>query len=114
MRRSNMSVEVRILHCMMCYFDLPGEGGGDIAGIAGVNMSLGLLRDIQAVQQMPIVEVDNTHFSLVSGTCVRVPNLAVMPEMLAATPPGNYMGSYAANAPNTELVWPHNFHILLS
>lgn len=56
-RRPNTSVEVvQILHRMMRDVELPGEGGGGIA-----DMSMGLLGDIRAAQ-MPIVEVDNTHF----------------------------------------------------
>ena len=35
-----------------------------------------------------------------------VPTLAVMPDHLAAAPPGNYLGPYAADALNTELVRP--------
>ena len=98
-RRHGTSVEVRILHRMMRYFELPNAGG------AGMDLSMGLLGDVRAAQ-IPVVEVDNTVFSLVGGAGVRVPTIAVMPDQLAAAPPGTHLGPYGADAPDTELIRP--------
>ena len=69
-----MSAEVRVLHWMMRNYELPGAGGE-----AADDLSMGLLLDISAAQ-MPVIEVDNTHFSHVGGAGVRVPTVAVMPD----------------------------------
>ena len=101
MRRPNNTAEVRILHRMMRYFELPRAGGGG----AAVDLSMGLLGDVRAAQ-IPVIEVDNTPFSLVGAGGVRVPTAAVMPDRLAAAPPGTYLGPYAVDAPDTELIRP--------
>lgn len=97
-RKSGTSVEVRILHRMMRYFDLPGDG------VEAADLSLGLLGDVRAAQ-VPVVEVENALFSLIGGA-VRVPTVAVMPDQLATAPPGSYLGPYGADTPGTELVRP--------
>lgn len=99
-RKAGTSAEVRILHRMLRYYDLPGdEIEPDVA-----DLSMGLLGDVRAAQ-VPVVEVDNTLFSLIGGA-VRVPTVAVMPEHLAAGPPGSYLGPYGVDTPGTELVRP--------
>ena len=65
-RTIGTSVEVRILHRMMRYFELPDGGGG-----AATDLSMGLLGDVRAAQ-MPAVEVDNSMFSLMEAGGVRV------------------------------------------
>ncbi|KAI2511047.1 hypothetical protein MHU86_3359 [Fragilaria crotonensis] len=97
-KKPNTGVEVRVLHRMMRYFELPGDGGGL------VDLSMGLLGDVRATQ-MPVVEVDNSHFSLILAG-VRVPTMASMPDRLAAAPPGTALGPYAAGTPNTEVIRP--------
>ena len=99
MRRIDSSVEVRILHRMMRYFELPSAGG------RGMDLSMGLLGDVRAAQ-IPVVEVDNTVFSLIGAGGVRVPTAAVMPDRLAAAPPGTFLGPYPPEAPDTEVVRP--------
>ena len=99
-------VEVRVLHRMMRYFELPGGEGGGIA-----DLSLGLLGDVRAAQ-IPAVEVDNTHFALIAGAGVRVPTNAVMPDQLAAVPPGIFLGPYGADVPGTEVVRPRVIQVL--
>ena len=96
-RRHDTIVEVRILHRMMQYFELPSAGRG------GVDLSMGLLGDVRAAQ-VPVVEVDNTVFSLIGAGGVRVPTMAVMPDQLAAAPPGTLLGPYAPDAPDTEVI----------
>lgn len=88
----------------MRYFELPGEGVGM------VDLSMGLLGDISAAQ-MPAVEVDNSHFSLIGGG-VRVPTSAKMPDYLAAAPPGTALGPFGADAPGTEVVRPQIMQII--
>lgn len=105
-RKSGTSVEVRILHRMMRYYDLLGD---DAEGTAA-DLSMGLLGDVRAAQ-VPVVEVDNSLFSLIGGA-VRVPTLAVMPDQLAAAPPGSYLGPYVADTPGTELVRPRMTQVL--
>lgn len=100
-RTQGMGVVVRILHRMIRYFELPGGGGG-----GAVDYSLGLLGDVRSAQ-IPVVEVDNTVFSLIGGAGVRVPMTAVMPDHLQAAPPGTTrLGPFGADAPNTEVVRP--------
>lgn len=103
-RKPDLSTEVRILHRMMRYFELPTEGG------RMVDLSMGILSDIRAAQ-IPTVEVDNTHFSLI-GAGVRVPTVALMPDHLAAAPPGAYLGPYGAEAVGTEVVRPRITQVL--
>ncbi|KAI2512520.1 hypothetical protein MHU86_1973 [Fragilaria crotonensis] len=71
------NVEVRILHRMLRYYELPG----DKAGGEAADLSMGLLGEVRAAQ-IPVVEVDNSLFSLIGGA-IRVPTVAVMPELLA-------------------------------
>lgn len=104
-RTRGTSVEVRVLHRMMRYFELPDGGGGGI-----IDLSMGLLGDVRAAQ-IPVVEVDNTHFSLIGGA-VRVPTVATMPDQLAAAPPGTYLGPYAPDTPGTELVRPRTTQVI--
>lgn len=99
-RTQGMGVVVHILHRMTRYFELPGGGGG-----GAVDYSLGLLGDVRSAQ-IPVVEVDNTVFSLIGGAGVRVPTTAVMPNYLQAAPPGTHLGPFWADAPNTEVVRP--------
>jgi hypothetical protein len=70
-----------------------------------VDYNLGLLGDVRSAQ-IPVVEVDNTVFSLIGGSGVRVPTMAVMPDRLQAAPPGNYLGPFGAEAPDTKIVRP--------
>jgi hypothetical protein len=106
-RTTGTNAEVRVLHRMMRYFELPDAGGA-----AAADLSMGLLGDIRAAQ-MPVVEVDNTHFSLVvGGAGVRVPTVAVMPDRLLAAPPGAYLGPYGGDAPSTEVVRPRMTQVL--
>ena len=83
---------------MMRYVEIPEEGGGLI------DLSLCLLEDIRAAQ-MPAVEVNNGHFSLVSAD-FRVPTAEVMPDRLAAAPPGISLEPYGPGTPDTEVVQP--------
>ena len=92
-RGASTKVEVRVLHRMLRYFELPGGVGGSV-----VDLSLGLLGDVRSAQ-IPVVEVDNSQFSLIGGAGVRVPKIAVMADQLEAAPPGNFLGPYAADAP---------------
>ena len=105
-RTRGTAVEVRILHRMIRYFELPGAVEGGM-----VDLSLGLLGDVRAAQ-VPVVEVDNTDFSLIGGTGVRVPTVAFMLDQLEAAPPGSFLGPYAADAPGTELVRPRTTQVL--
>lgn len=75
-----------------------------------IDLSMALLGDVRAAQ-MPVVEVDNSHFSLI-GAGVRVPTIAVMPEQLAAAPPGVYLGPYGADDPDTEVVRPRMTQVI--
>jgi hypothetical protein len=42
-----------------------------------VDLSMGLLGDVRAAQ-VPVIEVDNTQFSLVAGAGIRVPSIAAV------------------------------------
>ena len=99
-RMRGTSVEVRVLRRMMRYFELPGGGCGGM-----VDLNIGLLGDARAAQ-IPVVKVDNSHFSLIGGTGVRVPTVAGMLDLLAVAPLGTYLGPYAIETPGTELVCP--------
>lgn len=101
-RTTGARVEIRVLHRMMRYFELPGGGGG---GGAVVDLSMGLLGDVRAAQ-IPVVEVNNTIFTLMGGGGVRVPTLAVMADHLDAASPGIFLGPFAADVDNTELIRP--------
>lgn len=106
LKRPDASVEVRILHRMMRYFELPNEGGARM-----IDLSMALLGDVRAAQ-MPVVEVDNSHFSLI-GAGVRVPTSATMPEQLMAAPPGvQHLGPYGADDPATEIVRPRMTQVI--
>ena len=107
-RRAGTGVEVRVLHRMMRYFELPGDAVGGVT-----DLSMGLLGDVRAAQ-IPVVEVDNSHFSLIGGAGVRVPTIATMPDHLAGAPPGTTLGPYAANAPDTELLRPRITQVIPS
>lgn len=104
LKRPDASVEVRILHRMMRYFELPSERGRMI------DLSMALLGDMRAAQ-MPVVEVDNSHFSLI-GAGVRVPTVAGMPEQLMAAPPGIHLGPYGADEPGTKVVRPRMTQVI--
>ena len=91
-------VEIRVLHRMMRYFELPGAGGDGIA-----DLSMGLLGDVRAAQ-VPVVEVDNSMFALVGGAGARVPTTAVMLDRLEAAPPGTFLGPFAPEDADTELI----------
>jgi hypothetical protein len=93
-------VELRILNRKLRFFERPGAGGGVVT-----DLSLGLLGNIRAAQ-IPTVELDNSHFSLIGGVGVSVPTVAVVSDHLEATPPGSYLGSYAVDASGTEMVRP--------
>lgn len=103
---NNTGVEVRILHRMMRYFELPGVEGG----VEMTDLSMGLLGEVRAAQ-MPVVEVDNTHFSLIAGAGVRVPTVAVMPDQLLLAA-GGHLGPYGADAPNTEVLRPRHTQVI--
>lgn len=104
-RTNDTRVEVRILHRMMRYFELPGEGGGT------ADLSMALLGDVRAAQ-IPVVEIDNSHFSLIGAAGVRVPTIATMPDQMAVAPPGTMLGPYAADTPGTELVRPRIMQVI--
>jgi hypothetical protein len=100
LRTSGTGVEVRILHRMIRYLELPGADGGGI-----VDLSMGLLGDISAAQT-PAVTVDNTHFSLIGNAGVRVPTVATMRDHLDTAPPGGVLGPFGPEVPGTEVVRP--------
>ena len=103
-RKPDGGAEVKVLHRMMRYFELPGEGRGV------VDVSMALLGDVRAAQ-MPVVEVDNSLFALVTAG-VRVPTWETMPDQLAAAPPGTFLGPYAAGEPDTEVVRPRLIQVV--
>ena len=103
-RRAVTGLEIRVLHRMMGYVELPEKGG------RLVDLSMALLGDICAAQ-MPVVEVDNSHFSLVTAG-VRLPMEAVMPDRLAAAPPGVSLGPYGPGRPDTEVVRPRAIQVI--
>lgn len=107
-RTTGTKAEVRILHRMMRYLELPSDGGGGL-----VDMSMGLLGDVRAAQ-VPTVEVDNTHFSLIGNAGVRVPTVATMADHLDAAPPGGYLGPFGADVPGTEVVRPRVTQVIPS
>ena len=74
------------------------------------NLSVGLLVDILAAQ-MPVIEVDNTHFSL-NGAGERVPTVAVIPNQLLMLGAPAALGPYGADVPDTELVRPRHKKVL--
>ena len=100
-RGTGTQTEVRILHRMMRYLELPGDNGG--GGM--IDMGMGLLGDVRPTQ-VPVVSVNNTHFSLVGNAGVRVPTVATMADHLAAAPPGVFLGPFGAEVPDTEVVRP--------
>jgi hypothetical protein len=100
LRTHGTGVEVRVLHRMIRYLELPRADGRGL-----IDISLGLLGDISAAQA-PAVAVDNGHFSLVGNAGVRVPTLATMRDHLDTAPPGGYIGPFGAEVPNTEVVRP--------
>ena len=75
------------------------------------DLSKGLPGDVGAAQ-VPVVEVDNTQFSLAAGAGNRVPIAAVMTDQLEAAPPGNFLGPYAADTQNNELIWPQMSQVI--
>ena len=100
LRTSGTGVEVRILHRMIRYLELPGADGGGI-----IDLSMGLLGDISAAQT-PAVAVDNTHFSLIGNAGVRVPTVATMRDHIDTAPPGGHLGPFGLEVPGTEVVRP--------
>lgn len=104
-RKVDVSVEFRILHQMMQFFELPGDGGMDVA-----DFSMGLLLGNIRAAHMPVVEVDKTHFSLI-GAGVQVCTAAVMPDHAVGAE--RYLGPYyAADTPKTELIRPRYTQVL--
>lgn len=102
LRTSGMGVEVRILHRMIRYLELPaGANGGGI-----VDLSMGLLGNISAAQTPAAVAVDNTHFSLIGNAGVRVPTVATMRDHIDTAPPGGHLGPFGPEVPGTEVVCP--------
>ena len=99
-RTHGTAVEVRVLHHMMRYLELPGGDGG-----AMLDLSMGLLGDVRAAQ-IPTVTLDNAHFSLIGNAGVRVPTVATMLDHIDAAPPGVYLGPYGADVEGTEVVRP--------
>ena len=82
-RTGGTSTEVRILHRMLRYLELPRADGGGL-----VDLSIGVLGEARAAQ-IPAVVADNTHFALVLGNAgVIVPTIATMPDHLDTAPPG--------------------------
>ena len=99
-------VEVRVLHRMMRYFELPGGGGGGVA-----DLSMGTLGDVRT-EQIPVVEIDSSHFALIAGAGVRVPTNAMVPDQLAAAPPGTFLGPYGVDVPGPEVVQPRVIQVI--
>jgi hypothetical protein len=100
-RTQGTATEVRVLHRMMRFLELP-----DAEGRAMVDMSMGLLGDIRAAQ-IPAVGIDNAQFSLIGNAGVRVPTAATMLDRVDAAPPGLYLGPFStADTPGTEVVRP--------
>ena len=97
-RTTGARLEIRVLHRMMRYFELPGGGGGGV-----VDLGMGLLSDVRAAQ-FPVVEVDNTIFTLVGGTGVRVPTMAVTMDHLDAAPSGLFLGPFTNDVADTKLI----------
>lgn len=60
---------------------------------------------------MPVVEVDNSHFLLI-GAGVQVFTVAMMPEQLAAVPPGTCLGPDGADDQGTEVVRPRMTQVI--
>lgn len=85
-------MEVQILHGMMRYFELPGEG--EATTIADISM--GLLGDVRAAQVPAVVEINNRHFSHIGAAGVRVPTVATMLDQITGAPPGTMLGPYVA------------------
>lgn len=99
--------EVRILHRVMRYVELPGE---DNTGFH--ERVLGLLGDIRP-RQYPVVEVPGTTFHLIAQA-VRVPTLAAM---VAVIPGWNeretaLLGPYTDQDPDTEPVRPRHVQLV--
>ena len=98
LRTTDIQTEVRVLHRMIRYLELPGVTAGGVT-----DMSMGILGDVSAAQ-VPTVVVDNTHFSLVVNAGVRVPTVATMADHLDTAPPGVSLGPFEPEVPGTEIV----------
>jgi hypothetical protein len=98
LRTSGIQTEVRILHRMIRYLELPGAAAGGVS-----DLSMGLLGDVSAAQ-VPTVAVDNTHFSLIGNAGVRVPTVATMADHIETAPPGIHLGPYGHEVPGTEVL----------
>lgn len=98
--------EVRILHRLMRYLELPGEHP------TGYNdRVLALLGDVRP-NQYPVVEVPNTTFHL-AGMGVRVPTAAAMDGLVAEwVVDENNMGPYLDADANTVVVRPRHVQLL--
>lgn len=98
--------EVRILHRLMRYLELPGEHP------TGYNdRVLALLGDVRP-NQYPVVEVPNTTFHL-AGMGVRIPTAAAMDGLVAEwIVDDNNMGPYLDADPNTVVVRPRHVQLL--
>lgn len=99
--------EVRILHRLMRYLELPGEHP------TGYNdRVLALLGDVRP-NQYPVVEVPNTTFHL-AGMGVRIPTAAAMDGLVAEwIVDDNNMGPYLDADPNTVVVRPRHVQLLV-
>ena len=100
LRTKDTQTEVRVLHRMIRYLELPGVTAGGVT-----DMSMGILGDVTAAQ-VPTVVVDNTHFSLIGNAGVRVPTVATMADQLDTAPPGMSLGPFGPDVPGTEIVRP--------
>ena len=103
LRKPEGGVEVRILHRLMRYYELPGGGAPGFT-----DKVLGLLGDVRP-SQYPVVEVSPTVFHRVGPLGyrgVRVPDLATMLNQLEAAPEIGLLGPFGADVPNTEVIRP--------
>jgi hypothetical protein len=110
LRKPEGGVEVRILHRLMRYYELPGGGAPGFT-----DKVLGLLGDVRP-SQYPVVEVSPTVFHRIGPLGyrgVRVPDVATMLDHLEAAPEGGgLLGPFGADVPNTEVIRPRYIQAL--
>ena len=102
-------VEVRILHRLMRYLELPGE---PTTGFR--DRVLGLLGDLRP-NQYPVVDVPTTILHLMGTAPVRIPTQAAMPGILATWAGEAALGPYTeADAALTEMARPRHVQLVPS